>query len=87
MMKSMVKLNIHEAKTHLSKHLELLESGEEDVIVICRRNEPIAELRPLTRKTRRRKTIFTRDPRFKLSPRFHEPLPSEIVDAFEGRAR
>ena len=41
----MIKLNIHEAKTHLSKYLARLEQGE--TIVLCRRNTPIAEIRPL----------------------------------------
>ena len=38
---------IHEAKTHLSRYLARLEAGE--TIVPCRRNQPIAELRPLPR--------------------------------------
>ena len=39
----MIRLNIHEAKTHLSKYLAKLEKGE--TILLCRRNEPIAEIR------------------------------------------
>ena len=46
----MTKLNVHEAKTHLSEYLDRLERGEEDVVTICRRNEPIAELRALPRR-------------------------------------
>ena len=38
-------LNIHEAKTHLSEHLAALGAG--DRIILCRRNRPIAEIRPL----------------------------------------
>ncbi len=41
----MLQLNIHEAKTHLSRHLPALEQGE--TIVLCKRNVPIAEIRPL----------------------------------------
>ena len=40
-------LNIHEAKTHLSEHLAALGAG--DRIILCRRNRPIAEIRPLER--------------------------------------
>jgi len=41
----MIRLNIHEAKTHLSRYLARLRPGE--TIVLCRRNEPIAEIREL----------------------------------------
>ena len=38
-------VNVHEAKTHLSRLLERVESGEE--IVIARAGKPIARLVPL----------------------------------------
>jgi antitoxin (DNA-binding transcriptional repressor) of toxin-antitoxin stability system len=81
----MVKVNIHEAKTHLSEHLDRLERGEEDVVVICRRNEPIAELRALPKQRSTARPILAADPRFRLSASFFDPQPSAILDAFEGR--
>jgi antitoxin (DNA-binding transcriptional repressor) of toxin-antitoxin stability system len=81
----MAKLNIHEAKTHLSEWLDRLERGDEEVVVICRRNEPIAELRALPRRRKTKRPIFRRDPRFALSAAFFEPLSDEIVAAFEGQ--
>lgn len=81
----MVKVNIHEAKTHLSEHLERLERGDEDVVVICRRNEPIAELRALPKRQATARPILVADPRFRLSDVFFEPLPDEVMNAFEGR--
>ena len=83
----MVKVNIHEAKTHLSEHLERLERGDEDVVVICRRNEPIAELRALPKRQVKARRILVADPRFHLSAAFFEPLPDEVIDAFEERSR
>jgi antitoxin (DNA-binding transcriptional repressor) of toxin-antitoxin stability system len=80
----MVKVNIHEAKTHLSEHLERLEQGEVDVVVICRRNEPIAELRALPKRRSGPRAIFEVDPRFRLSDSFFEPLPEALLEAFEG---
>lgn len=50
----MIRVNIHEAKTHLSRYVEQVENGE--VVVVCRHNKPVAELRsipleiPLARK-------------------------------------
>ena len=42
----MLKINIHEAKTHLSRYLRRVKAGE--TIIICERNVPIAEMQPLT---------------------------------------
>lgn len=39
----MIKINIHQAKTHLSRYIDLVAHGE--VVVICRHNQPVAELR------------------------------------------
>jgi len=35
----MIKLNVHEAKTHLSEYFAKLKQGE--TIVLCKRNRPI----------------------------------------------
>mgnify|MGYP005865047291 CR=1 FL=1 len=42
----MLKINIHEAKTHLSRYAQRVKAGEH--FLICDRNVPFAELRPLT---------------------------------------
>lgn len=41
----MIKVNIQEAKTHLSRYLDQVEQG--NVVVVCRHNRPIAELRAI----------------------------------------
>jgi len=50
----MTKVNIQEAKTHLSRYIDQVESG--DVVVVCRHNRPVAELRaiepPVVRRPR-----------------------------------
>ncbi len=79
----MIRLNIHEAKTHLSRYLSRLASGER--ILLCKRNVPIAEIRPVEQpRTRRRPVGLARD-RFEVPPEFFEPLPSELLEAFEGK--
>jgi len=45
-------VNIHEAKTHLSRLIERVESGEE--VVIARAGRPVARLVPLARRTQPR---------------------------------
>lgn len=83
---TMIKLNVHEAKTHLSEHLDRLERGEEDVVIICRRNLPIAELRAIPQRRTTRRPIFRRDPRFTMPATFFEPLPEALLADFEGRS-
>jgi prevent-host-death family protein len=41
----MKSVNVHEAKAHLSEYLAQVEAGE--TVVICRRNKPIAEIKPI----------------------------------------
>jgi antitoxin (DNA-binding transcriptional repressor) of toxin-antitoxin stability system len=65
---AMKKLNVHEARAHLSEWLDRLERGEEEVVVICRRNQPIAELRALPQRRTTTRPIFRRDPRFSVPP-------------------
>lgn len=49
----MIRLNIHEVKTRLSTYLDRLAPGE--IIILCKRNIPIAEISalPPLRTTRR----------------------------------
>lgn len=41
----MTRVNIQEAKTHLSRYIDQVEQG--DVVVVCRHNRPVAELRAI----------------------------------------
>ncbi|MFW6228884.1 MAG: type II toxin-antitoxin system Phd/YefM family antitoxin, partial [Alkalispirochaeta sp.] len=41
----MLLVNIHEAKTHLSEYLNRLDTEQE--IVLCKRNVPVAVIRPV----------------------------------------
>ncbi|MDP5183343.1 type II toxin-antitoxin system prevent-host-death family antitoxin [Blastococcus sp. BMG 814] len=45
-------VNVHEAKTHLSRLLEAVEAGED--VVIARAGKPVARLVPALRRTERR---------------------------------
>lgn len=78
----MIRLNIHEAKTHLSKYLQRLTKGE--IILLCKRNVPIAEIRPLSVPGGSPRPVGLAKGRFQLPPEFHEPLPDEILEAFQA---
>jgi antitoxin (DNA-binding transcriptional repressor) of toxin-antitoxin stability system len=79
----MIRLNIHEAKTHLSRYLKRLAKGER--IVLCLRNVPIAEIRPLPAPGKKPRPIGLARGQFTVPPSFFEPLPDDLQDAFEGR--
>jgi antitoxin (DNA-binding transcriptional repressor) of toxin-antitoxin stability system len=80
----MIPLNIHEAKTHLSKYLMRMEKKGEP-IVLCRRNVPIAEIRPLKKPLRGERPLGLATGKAYLPSSFWDPLPDDILDAFEGK--
>lgn len=75
----MVEVNIHEAKTHLSRLLRRVATGEE--IVIARAGKPVARLVPFEPLGRRE---LGRDSgAFVVPEDFDAPLPEEVVRDFE----
>ena len=80
---TMIKLNVHEAKTHLSRYLKRMEE-EGEIIVLCRRNIPVAEIRPLPARPLQPRPIGLAEGQFEVGPEFFEPLPDEVLRAFDG---
>lgn len=78
----MIKLNIHEAKTHLSRYLARLKPGE--TLQICKRNTPVAELRALSATPHKPRPIGLAEGQFTVPSSFFEPLPDDLISAFEG---
>ncbi len=66
-------ISIADAKANLSKYVKIAASGQ--VVVICNRNVPVAELRPIPRETPRNLGVFAGA--FELSDSFFEPLVEE----------
>ena len=79
----MIKLNIHEAKTHLSRYLARLRKGEK--IILCRRNMPIAEIRPLQADRNTARPIGLSKGEFDVPDTFFAPLPEELEGMFNGK--
>ena len=75
----MVKVNVQKAKTHLSRYLARVEAGEE--IVIARDGRPIARLVPMSERPVR--VPGSARGEFEVPESFDEPLPAEILAAFE----
>jgi antitoxin (DNA-binding transcriptional repressor) of toxin-antitoxin stability system len=74
------RVNIHDAKTNLSRYLAELTPG--DVLVLCNRNQPVAELRPVLKKALRKPRIGVAKGEFEVPDSFFEPLPEDILKAF-----
>ena len=76
-------VNMHEAKTHLSRLVERVEAGEE--IVIARAGRPVARLVPYRRSMAPR-VGGQWEGRVTIAPDF-DAVNDEIADLFEGRDR
>ena len=78
----MIKINIHQAKTHLSRLLPRVLRGE--TIILCKRNVPIAEIRALPKERKTKRPIGLDKGLFEVPASFFEPLPEHILKSFEG---
>ncbi len=74
-----MEVNIHEAKTHLSRLLERVAMGEE--IVIAKAGTPVAKLVPLSTRPKKR-ILGSAKGEFVVPADFNDPLPKEIEDLF-----
>ena len=72
-------VNIHEAKTHLSRLIERVEAGEE--ITLARAGRPVARIVPYTAR-RQPRTPGLWKGRVVISPDFDDPLP-EFEESLE----
>lgn len=77
-------VNIHAAKTHLSRLVDQAAAGEE--ILIARAGTPVARLVPL-RVVRPRRTPGIMRGRIVIAHDFDAPLPKEVLAAFYGGSR
>lgn len=75
-------VNIHAAKSQLSRLLDAAVAGEE--VIIARAGKPIARIVPIEQQKERRK-LGTLAGQFRVPDDFDDPLPDDVLDAFEGR--
>ena len=77
-------VNIHAAKTHLSRLLDAAAAGEE--ILIARAGRPVARLVPLQGASApQRRQLGRLAGRFTVPEDFDAPLPEDVLNGFEGR--
>ena len=74
-------INIHEAKTHLSQFARRVRKGER--FILCDRNKPFAELRPLRTDSSGRRPFGLARGLIHVPDEFNEAVP-EIEALFAG---
>ena len=77
----MTVVNVHQAKTQLSRLLAQVEAGEE--VVIARRGNPVARLVRCQPETKRQPDVLKG--KVSIPESFFEPLPEEELASWEGR--
>jgi prevent-host-death family protein len=77
-------VNIHQAKTHLSRLVEEASRGRE--IVIARAGRPVARLVPLAASPKKKRFGLLKGT-IRIPAGFDAPLPDEVLERFEGRSR
>jgi prevent-host-death family protein len=75
-------LNVHYAKTHLSRLLDRVAAGEE--IVLGKHGKPVAKLVPIEPPVRRPGRLKGK---IKIAAGFDAPLPEDIAAAFRGERK
>ena len=76
-------VNIHEAKTHLSRLLEEVSQGRE--VIIAKSGKPMAKLTGISAAKPIRKPGFLKG-KIRIAEDFDAPLPDDTLDAFDGKS-
>lgn len=75
-------INIHEAKTHLSKIVDEVAAGAE--VIIAKAGKPMARLSPFHAPVRPKKLGLLKG-KIKVPDDFNAPLDDNVIAAFEDR--
>jgi len=79
------KTDVREAKTHLSFFLQ--RNLKEEMILLCRRNVPVTELRPIKKDKKTKRPIGLVKGQLKIPKNFFKPLPEEVTRLFSGEKK
>lgn len=75
-------VNMHQAKSQLSRLVERVSAGEE--IIIARAGKPVARLAPLEQSGKPRTPGLLKG-KIWISKDFDAPLPDDLLELFEGK--
>ena len=76
----MIKANVFEVKARLSHYLGAVERGE--VVVICKRNRPVAELRAIAVERSAPRPVGGAAGTVVVPASFFDPLPDDVLKTF-----
>ena len=76
------RVSVQDAKKQLSALLDQVSKGES--FVITKAGRPAAMLRPVEKPKRHKSRIGFMKSKIKFAPNFDDPLPADIIEAFEG---
>ena len=79
---TMIMVNVFEVKAKLSEYLEAVGRGER--VLICKRNQPVAELRAVESTRTAPRPIGGGPHAFSVPESFFEPMPEEWLSDFES---
>jgi antitoxin (DNA-binding transcriptional repressor) of toxin-antitoxin stability system len=79
----MLNVTVDEIQSDPSKYLRLVEAGE--TFVIIQADKAIAELRPISSSGKQLRPFGLCAGEFTVPRDFDEPLPEEMLSAFEGK--
>jgi len=75
-------INIHEAKTHLSRIVDEVAAGAE--VIIAKAGRPMARLSPIATPVKKKQLGLLKG-RIKVADDFNAPLDETTLSDFEGR--
>ncbi|MFA7405226.1 MAG: type II toxin-antitoxin system prevent-host-death family antitoxin [Pelobacteraceae bacterium] len=78
----MITINVQEAKTHFSHYLDEVAKGES--FILCKRNKPVAEIRPIISRVVAKRPIGLAKGTFSVPASFFDELPEETMSLFSG---
>lgn len=76
-------INIHEAKTHLSRIVDEVAGGAE--VIIAKAGKPMARLMPIAARARKKKLGLLKG-KIKVPDDFNAPVDDETLAQFEDRS-
>jgi len=75
-------VNIHDAKTHLSRIVDEVAAGAE--VIIAKAGKPMARLTPISAPARKKRLGLLKG-KVKVPADFNKPLDTDVLAQFEGR--
>ena len=78
----MITLELNEIPDKISELIQLIQEGNS--LILTQADQPIAEIKPITAKTKKRRPIGLCEGEFTVPDDFNDPLPDDIIELFEN---